>query len=93
AGQMLGFFAELGFIFPQFPYVAHSRGWSSEDMERNVEIVRSSAELAEGAGELAKRCIDLAAHLIAQDQAPATIERGGRKAHMLEVEKPTAAGA
>ena len=40
AGQMLGFFAELGFIFPQFPYIAHSRGWSSEDMERNVEIVR-----------------------------------------------------
>ena len=40
AGQMLGFFAELGFSFPQFPYVAHSRGWSHEDMERNVEIVR-----------------------------------------------------
>ena len=40
AGQMLGFFAELGFIFPQFPYVAHSRGWSREDMERNVEVVR-----------------------------------------------------
>ncbi len=40
AGQMLGFFAELGFIFPQFPYIAHSRGWSHEDMERNVEIVR-----------------------------------------------------
>ena len=30
AGQMLGFFAELGFSFPQFPYVAHSRGWSHE---------------------------------------------------------------
>ncbi|HEY6254647.1 MAG TPA: Rieske 2Fe-2S domain-containing protein, partial [Xanthobacteraceae bacterium] len=42
AGQMLGFFAELGFIFPQFPYIAHSRGWSSEDMERNVDIVRDS---------------------------------------------------
>ena len=42
AGQMLGFFAELGFIFPQFPYIAHSRGWSHEDMELNVEIVRNS---------------------------------------------------
>jgi hypothetical protein len=30
AGQMLGFFAELGFLFPQFPYVAHSRLLSSE---------------------------------------------------------------
>jgi multimeric flavodoxin WrbA/nitrite reductase/ring-hydroxylating ferredoxin subunit len=86
AGQMLGFFAELGFIFPQFPYVAHSRGWSSEDMERNVEIVRESEELAEGASMLAKRCIDLAAGLIANDQAPTSIERGGRKAHTLEME-------
>src|SRR5579863_5347399 len=53
AGQMLGFFAELGFLFPQFPYIAHSRGWSREDMERNVAMVRSSAELKQGAGELA----------------------------------------
>ncbi len=83
AGQMLGFFAELGFIFPQFPYIAHSRGWSHEDMERNVEIVRSSVELAEGASMLAKRCLDLAAHLISKDEAPASIERGGRKAHAM----------
>jgi nitrite reductase/ring-hydroxylating ferredoxin subunit/multimeric flavodoxin WrbA len=87
AGQMLGFFAELGFIFPQFPYIAHSRGWSSEDMERNVEIVRQSEELAEGAAELAKRCIDLARDLVARDEAPTAIERGGRKAHTLEMEK------
>ena len=83
AGQMLGFFAELGFIFPQFPYIAHSRGWSREDMERNVEIVRTSTELADGASMLAKRCLDLAAHLIARDEAPASIERGGRKAHTI----------
>src|SRR5262245_23864787 len=87
AGQMLGFFAELGFIFPQFPYVAHSRGWSSEDMERNVEIVRESKELADGAAMLAKRCIDLAQRLIASDEAPTSIERGGRKAYTLDMEK------
>src|SRR6202035_5822909 len=69
AGQMLGFFAELGFIFPQFPYIAHSRGWSSEDMQRNVQIVRESKELAEGAAMLVKRCLDLAAHLISSDEA------------------------
>ena len=84
AGQMLGFFAELGFIFPQFPYIAHSRGWSHEDMERNVEIVRNSAELADGAEMLTKRCLDLAAHLISRDEAPTSIERGGRKAHPIE---------
>ena len=83
AGQMLGFFAELGFIFPQFPYIAHSRGWSHEDMERNVEIVRNSKELAEGATMLAQRCLELAAHLIARDEAPGSIERGGRKAHEM----------
>jgi nitrite reductase/ring-hydroxylating ferredoxin subunit/multimeric flavodoxin WrbA len=81
AGQMLGFFAELGFIFPQFPFIAHSRGWSHEDMENNVAIVRDSKELADGACMLAKRLLDLAARLIAQDEAPASIERGGRKAH------------
>ena len=83
AGQMLGFFAELGFIFPQFPYIAHSRGWSHEDMEVNVEIVRKSTELAEGAAMLAMRCMALAKYLIARDEAPVTIERGGRKAHAV----------
>jgi nitrite reductase/ring-hydroxylating ferredoxin subunit/multimeric flavodoxin WrbA len=29
AGQALGFFSKLGCQFPQFPYVAHSRGWSA----------------------------------------------------------------
>jgi multimeric flavodoxin WrbA len=80
AGQMLGFFAELGFIFPQFPYIAHSRGWSREDMERNVEVVRNSAELAEGAGMLAKRCLDLADRLIRSDVSPPKLDqRGGLK--------------
>ncbi len=84
AGQMLGFFAELGFLFPQFPYIAHSRGWSHEDMERNVEIVRDSRELVEGAQMLAKRCLELARDLIARGEGPASIERGGRKAHAMK---------
>ena len=73
AGQMLGFFAELGFLFPQFPYIAHSRGSSHEDMERNVEIVKDSAELKMGAAELAERCLDFAkaAHRFARDDARA----------------------
>lgn len=86
AGQMLGFFAELGFLFPQFPYIAHSRGWSHEDMERNVEIVRHSKELATGAAELAQRCLALAGRLIGAEPTPGTIKRGGRKAHKLDVQ-------
>jgi multimeric flavodoxin WrbA len=83
AGQMLGFFAELGFIFPQFPYIAHSRGWSQEDMENNVAIVRESKELAHGASQLVDRCLELANKLVTADAAPVSIERGGRKAHAL----------
>ena len=43
AGQMLGFFAEIGCQFPQFPYIAHSRGWWAEDMENNERYVQSSS--------------------------------------------------
>jgi hypothetical protein len=53
-------------------------------MERNVQIVRESKELAEGAAMLVKRCLDLAAHLISSDEAPSSIERGGRKAHAMQ---------
>lgn len=80
AGQMLGFFAELGFHFPQFPYIAHSRGWSAEDMENNVRDVRNSKDLHEGAAELARRSIELSERLL-RTIPPATLERGGRKAH------------
>jgi nitrite reductase/ring-hydroxylating ferredoxin subunit/multimeric flavodoxin WrbA len=83
AGQMLGFFGELGYVFPQFPYIAHSRGWTHEDMENNGRIVAKSQELAQGAAELAERCLDAARTLIDKDEAPVSIERGGRKAHRL----------
>jgi hypothetical protein len=80
AGQMLGFFAELGFVFPQFPYVAHSRGWTAEDMERNVAILRTSRELIEGAQQLAARAVALATRLLGDEPALERVARGGRKA-------------
>jgi multimeric flavodoxin WrbA len=87
AGQMLGFFAELGFHFPQFPYIAHSRGWTAEDMENNVKAVRDSAELHQGAAELAQRSVHLARRLLATEPA-GEIARGGRKAHRLALDEP-----
>jgi len=84
AGHLLGFFGELGFLFPQFPYVAHSRGWSAEDMENNVEIVRTSTELREGVAALADRALELSARLREGPGTPAKILRGGRKAHRME---------
>lgn len=82
AGQMLGFFGELGFLFPQFPYVAHSRGWSAEDMETNVKMVQESDELREGTRELVDRAVALAGHLL-DAPTPERIARGGRKAHHM----------
>jgi nitrite reductase/ring-hydroxylating ferredoxin subunit/multimeric flavodoxin WrbA len=81
AGQMLQFFGELGMQFPQFPFIAHSRGWTAEDMERNVEVVKASAELHDGARALLDRCVDLAERL--QKSATPEFEQGGRKASGL----------
>ena len=82
-GQLLTFFAELGFLFPQFPFVAHSRGWSAEDMEMNVRQVQESTELREGAAALADRAMRMAAGLVGLEDVPEPLARGGRKAHHL----------
>lgn len=84
AGHLLTFFAELGFCFPQFPFIAHSRGWSAEDMERNIDYVMKSEELREGACQLLQRAIDLSEFLMSRTQIE-KLERGGRKAHHLDV--------
>lgn len=81
AGQMLTFFSELGFYFPQFPFIAHSRGWSAEDMENNVEYVRGSEDLREGARELVERALGLAQTLVDAGAGAARTCRVGRKAN------------
>lgn len=85
AGQLLGFFAELGFLFPQFPFIGHSRGWEAEDMERNLEMIRGSLELHQGARDLAARAVEMSERLRAgQAEPPPRVARGGRKAHRLD---------
>jgi nitrite reductase/ring-hydroxylating ferredoxin subunit/multimeric flavodoxin WrbA len=86
AGGMLAFFSELGFSFPPFPFIAHTRGWSAEDMERNVTQVRQSDELREAARALVQRSVELSRTLLADVIPPAEVPRGGRKAHRLDVE-------
>jgi multimeric flavodoxin WrbA/nitrite reductase/ring-hydroxylating ferredoxin subunit len=81
AGQMLGFFTELGCHIPQYAYIAHSRGWSAEDMERNVAVVQRSEELREAAGGLVDRGVELAQRLLATE--PSAPGRGGRKGQSL----------
>ena len=79
AGHLLGFFAEIGCLFPQFPYIAHSRGWSAEDMERNVAFVQNSAALHDGAKALVRRAVEFSQLLLAAHQDAARVERAGRK--------------
>jgi len=92
AGQMLGFFAEIGCQYPQYPYIAHSRGWSAEDMENNTRYVQDSKLLHEGAGALAGRCVEMAKVLRA-GTVEALRARGGRKAQELDTHAQLHGGA
>ena len=83
-GQMLTFFGELGCQFPQYPFIAHSRGWTAEDMENNQRAVQRSASLREGAEALAGRCVEMAKLLLDGAMKDAPSSRGGRKAHRAE---------
>jgi nitrite reductase/ring-hydroxylating ferredoxin subunit/multimeric flavodoxin WrbA len=87
AGQLLSFFSELGFYLPQFPFVAHSRGWTAEDMEKNVAAVKQSEELRAGTRALVERAVETARMLLKGDCGSGKLARGGRKAQRLEVEQ------
>jgi nitrite reductase/ring-hydroxylating ferredoxin subunit/multimeric flavodoxin WrbA len=81
AGQMMGFFSEIGFLLPQFPFIAHSLGWEAEDMEKNVNFVETSDALKKGACDLVARASELSRCLIDHHMTThATIDKGGRKA-------------
>jgi multimeric flavodoxin WrbA len=84
AGQMLTFFAELGCQFPQYPFIAHSRGWSAEDMENNERYVRDSQVLHDGAVALVRRSVAVARVMIESTLGEGALVRGGRKAHELD---------
>jgi multimeric flavodoxin WrbA/nitrite reductase/ring-hydroxylating ferredoxin subunit len=64
AGQMMLFFGELGFSFPQFPFVGHSRGWPAEDMENNRNYVKNSEDLHQQARALVDRALVLAKQMV-----------------------------
>ncbi|HXV67088.1 MAG TPA: Rieske 2Fe-2S domain-containing protein [Nitrosopumilaceae archaeon] len=86
AGHMLGFFAELGFVFPSYPYIAHSRGWSAEDMEKNIEYVKNSKDLHEGAKDLVRRSIEMAEVVLGKKLSKEKIVHPGRKAQALHLD-------
>jgi multimeric flavodoxin WrbA/nitrite reductase/ring-hydroxylating ferredoxin subunit len=64
AGQMMMFFSQLGFFFPQFPFVGHTRGWTAEDMANNVEQVKKDAALRKDVTGLVDRSVGMARSMI-----------------------------
>src|SRR6476469_9862253 len=42
AGELLSFWAQLGFVFGKFPFVGWTRGWYAEDTENNYNIMMAS---------------------------------------------------
>ena len=84
AGELLTFFAEVGCQFPQYPFIAHSRGWSAEDMENNERYVQGSEELKQGARSLTDRALAMAELFCSAANPDQPTARGGRKAHALD---------
>jgi nitrite reductase/ring-hydroxylating ferredoxin subunit/multimeric flavodoxin WrbA len=66
AGQMMMFFGELGFMIPPFPFVAHSLGWTSENMERNMDVVQQSDSLHQQSFELVERAVQLSRKYVSE---------------------------
>lgn len=83
AGHMLGFFSELGFVFPSFPYIAHTRGWSAEDMENNNAYVEKSSDLRDGAKDLVRRSVEMAELVLGKRLSKEKIVHAGRKAQPI----------
>jgi nitrite reductase/ring-hydroxylating ferredoxin subunit/multimeric flavodoxin WrbA len=91
AGGLLTFWSELGFVFPAFPFIAHSRGWDAEDMENNVRQVKASEALRVASHELLDRALDFWRVLDAHGAGLARpMERAGRKANPMAAGGPPA---
>jgi nitrite reductase/ring-hydroxylating ferredoxin subunit/multimeric flavodoxin WrbA len=58
AGQMMVFFTDLGFTFPPFSFLGWSRGWTAEDMDKNVLQFKKSEYIQRTARELVDNCVD-----------------------------------
>ena len=58
AGQMMVFFTDLGFTFPPFSFLGWSRGWTAEDMDKNVLQFKKSEYIQRTAKELVDNCVE-----------------------------------
>jgi nitrite reductase/ring-hydroxylating ferredoxin subunit/multimeric flavodoxin WrbA len=58
AGQMMVFFTDLGFTFPPFSFLGWSRGWTAEDMDKNVLQFKRSEYIQRTAKEMIDNCLE-----------------------------------
>lgn len=58
AGQMMVFFTDLGFTFPPFSFLGWSRGWTAEDMDKNVLQFKRSEYIQRTTKELVDNSIE-----------------------------------
>lgn len=58
AGQMMVFFTDLGFTFPPFSFLGWSRGWTAEDMDKNVLQFKKSEYIQRTAKEMVDNCVE-----------------------------------
>ena len=63
AGQMMVFFTELEFSMPPFAFMGWSRGWTAEDMERNVKLFEKSRYIKRSVRDLIDNDIKLLSQL------------------------------
>ena len=59
AGQMMCFFTDLGFTFPPFSFLGWSRGWTSEDMDKNVLQFKKSEYIKRTANEIIDNSVEV----------------------------------
>jgi nitrite reductase/ring-hydroxylating ferredoxin subunit/multimeric flavodoxin WrbA len=58
AGQMMVFFTDLGFTFPPFSFLGWSRGWTAEDMDKNVLQFKRSEYIKRTTREIVDNCME-----------------------------------
>ena len=63
AGQMMVFFSELGFTFPPFSFLGWSRGWTAEDMDKNIMQFKKSEFVKRTAREIVDNCLETLSHI------------------------------
>ncbi len=58
AGQMMVFFTDLGFTFPPFSFMGWSRGWTAEDMDKNIMQFKKSNYIDRSVKEIVDNCVE-----------------------------------